>query len=78
MSGAVIAVKTDKGYSGTELRFGHDEGNRPHLYTIAIFVTMGNWLSDGTIYVVEAGGPKELVEKNAASIDWAIRNTRVN
>lgn len=72
------AVKTEKGYSGTELRFGHDEGNRPHLYTIAIFVTMGNWLSDGTIYVVEAGGPKELVEKNAASIDWAIRNTRVN
>ena len=72
------AVKTEKGHSGTELRFGHDEGNRPHLYTVAIFVTKGNLLHDGTIYVVEAGGPKELVEKNAASIDWAIRNTRVN
>jgi hypothetical protein len=71
-------VKTEKGDEGEELRFGHDEGNRPHLYTIAIFVTEGNFLFDGTIYVVEAGGPKELVEKNAAAIAWAIRHTRVD
>jgi hypothetical protein len=71
-------VKTASGHEGEELRFGHDQGNKPHLYTIAVFVTKGGFWKDGTIYIVEAGGPKELVEKNAASIDWAIRNVRVN
>jgi hypothetical protein len=71
-------VKTASGHDGEALRFGHDEGNKPHLYTIAVFVTKGNFWHDGTIYLLEAGGPKELVEKNAASIDWAIRNLRVD
>ena len=71
-------VRTVEGYEGEELRFGHDEGNRPHLYTIALYVTPGSLLWDGTIYVVEAGGPKELVEKNRASIDWAIVHARVD
>ena len=71
-------VKTVNGYEGEELRFGHDQGNKPHLYRIALYVTKGGFWEDGTIYLVEAGGPKELVEKNAASIDWAIRNVRVD
>jgi hypothetical protein len=71
-------VKTTDGHEGETLRFGHDEGNKPHLYYIAVFVTKGNFWEDGTIYVVEAGGPKDLVERNAASIDWAIRNVRVD
>jgi hypothetical protein len=71
-------VKSTSGHDGEALRFGHDEGNKPHLYTIAVYVTKGNFWHDGTIYLVEAGGPKELVEKNAASIDWAIRNVRVD
>src|SRR5262245_388762 len=71
-------IKTASGYEGEELRFGHDQGNKPHLYTVALFVTKGNFWHDGTIYVVEAGGPKELVEKNAQAIDWAIQNVRVD
>jgi hypothetical protein len=72
------AVKNAKGKDGEVLRFGHDEGNKPHVYFVALYVTKGNWLRDGTIYVLEAGGPKELIEKNTASIAWAIRNVRVD
>jgi hypothetical protein len=71
-------VKTTSGHEGEELRFGHDEGNKPHLYTVALFVTRGTIWKDGTIFLIEAGGPRELVEKNKASIDWAITNARVN
>jgi len=71
-------VRTASGRVGEELRFGHDEGNRPHLYYVALFVTEGTFWSDGTIYLIEAGGPRELVEKNTASIDWAIANARVD
>jgi hypothetical protein len=71
-------VKTTSGHEGEELRFGHDEGNKPHLYTVALFVTQGTILKDGTIYLIEAGGPRELVEKNKASIDWAVTNARVD
>jgi hypothetical protein len=71
-------VKTTSGHEGDELRFGHDEGNKPHLYTVALFVTRGTLWKDGTIYLIEAGGPRELVEKNKASIDWAIANARVD
>jgi len=71
-------VKTFEGHDGVELRFGHDEGNKPHLYSVALYVTQGNIWRDGTIYLIEAGGPKELVEKNRASIDWAIQHARVD
>lgn len=61
-------VKTAKGLTGKELHFGHDEGSTPHLYWVAVFVTKS------TLYVVEAGGTKELVEKNQPLIDAAIES----
>jgi hypothetical protein len=54
------------GQQGKQLRFGHDEGDQPHLYTVTVFVT------DDYIYVLEAGGSKELMEKHAAEIEQAI------
>jgi len=71
-------VKTVSGYEGEELRFGHDEGIEPHVYRVALFVTHGNLWRDGTIYLIEAGGPRELVEKNTQAIDWAIAHARVD
>jgi hypothetical protein len=61
-------VKTAKGLVGKELHFGHDEGSSPHLYCVALFVTKN------TLYVIEAGGAKELVEKNQQLIDTAIKS----
>jgi hypothetical protein len=61
-------VKTAKGLVGKELHFGHDEGVTPHLYWVALFVTKS------TLYVIEAGGTKELVEKNQTLLDQAIKS----
>lgn len=59
-------VKTAKGLSGKELRFGHDEGASPHLYWVTLFVT------ESTLYVVEAGGTKALVETHQRELETAI------
>ena len=56
------------GLTGVVMRFGHDEGKTPYLYTVALFVT------DKKIYVLEAGGAKVEVIKQEAQIDWAIAN----
>lgn len=59
-------VKTSRGLAGKEMRFGHDEGSNPHLYWVAVFVT------DTKLYVIEAGGTKDLVEKSEALLEAAI------
>lgn len=61
------AVTSRAGLVGAELDFGHDEGRTPHLYRIAIFVT------DKKIFVIEAGGAKAEMERQAPQIDWAIK-----
>lgn len=55
-------VKTNQGLVGKQLRFGHDEDARPHLYWVSVFVT------DSHLYVVEAGGTKELMEANETTL----------
>jgi hypothetical protein len=61
-------VKSKNGLDGKQLRFGHDESGTPHLYYVTVFVT------DKHIFVLEAGGTKELMEKNAADVDAAVAN----
>jgi hypothetical protein len=61
-------VKSKDGVDGKQLRFGHDESGKPHLYYVTVFVT------EKHIFLVEAGGTKELMERNAKDIDWAISN----
>lgn len=62
------AVTSLGGVPGTQLRFGHDEGNTPHLYWVTLFVT------DKRIFVLEAGGTKAEMEKQAPQIEWSVRN----
>jgi hypothetical protein len=61
-------VKARDGTAGKMLQFGHDEEGGPHLYYVTIFIT------EKRVFLIEAGGKKELVEKANASIDWAIAN----
>jgi hypothetical protein len=63
-------IKSADGVPGKKLRFGHDEMSSPHIYYVAVFVT------EPRIFVVEAGGKKELVSKQAANIDFAFANFR--
>lgn len=61
-------VTARDGTKGVQLQFGHDENGGPHLYWVTLFITE-DW-----VYVLEAGGKKELMEKAAASIDWSVQN----
>ena len=64
------AVSCLGGMTGTQLRFGHDEGATPHVYVVSIFV------ADSRIFLLEAGGTKEQMERYADAVDWSVRNFR--
>jgi hypothetical protein len=61
-------VKNRGGLTGTELRFGHDEGDDPYLYNFTIFVTHER------VFLLEAGGPRAQVERLAEQLDWSVKN----
>jgi hypothetical protein len=68
-----VEVKSADGVAGTQLRFGHDDGNnKPHLYYLTVFVT------PETLWLLEAGGTKELMEKEAARVQQAVSAFRTN
>jgi len=48
------------GTKGKLLRFGHDEDDKPYVYGVAIFAAQGR------LFVVEAGGQKELLSRARA------------
>jgi hypothetical protein len=60
-------VATGNGVVGKQLRFGHDEGGTPYLYYVSVFVT------DDHIYVVEAGGEKDLMARSETKIAAAVK-----
>jgi hypothetical protein len=61
-------VKDIKGNAGKQLRFGHDESGVPHLYYVTVFV------NDDHVFLLEAGGTKDLVDKHKDQIDWSVSN----
>jgi hypothetical protein len=61
-------VKDRNGNAGKQLRFGHDESTIPHLYYLTIFV------NEDHVYLLEAGGTKDLVTKHEPQIAWSIEN----
>lgn len=63
-----VDVKSRNGLPGVQLRFGHDEGKEAHLYYLTVFV------NEDHVFLHEAGGRKELVERHQQQIDWSVRN----
>jgi hypothetical protein len=57
------AVSAQHGLTGRQLRFGHDEGARPHLYQVTLFVTHKR------IYLLEAGGSRDAVQRESAKLE---------
>jgi hypothetical protein len=64
-------VRSRDGTAGTELVFGHDESGKPFVYRVRLY------LGDKRLYVVEAGGTKEQMERYAASVDWMMATVRL-
>jgi len=61
-------VRARDATKGVQLDFGHDESGDAHHYSAFVFVT------DDYVYIVEAGGKKDLFERARPSIDWFIKN----
>ena len=57
------AVRTRSGLPGRQIRFGHDEGARPHVYQVTLFVTKKR------IYLLEAGGAKALMDRESPRLE---------
>jgi hypothetical protein len=75
LSGYALLTTTDvttaNGIAGKELRFGHDESGKPYAYTVRVFV------EGKTLFLLEAGGTKEEMERNRATVDWAMSSFHV-
>jgi len=65
-------VTAGSGQPGKRLRFGRDEGGQTHQYWLAVFVT------DDSIYLVEAGGRQELFEEAEERIAQAIASAQLD
>jgi hypothetical protein len=65
-------VKTQDGTPGKELVFGHDEGGKPYLYTLRVYVTHKR------LFLVETGGPKDEVQRYRRSLDWTVGSLRLD
>ena len=59
-------VTTSAGLKGTQLRFGHDEGQKPYRYWVTVFV------KGDAVYVIEAGGAEDVFTASVPSIETAI------
>jgi hypothetical protein len=64
-------VRSRDGTAGKELVFGHDESGKPFIYRVRIF------LAGKRLYVAEAGGAKDQMDRYAASVDWMLASVRV-
>jgi hypothetical protein len=63
-------VRSADGTPGRELFFGHDEKGTPYLYRVALFTAQER------VFVLEAGGSRDAVERSAPHIDSQIATFR--
>jgi hypothetical protein len=61
-------VTARDGSKGKMLQFGHDEDTGPHLYYVTLFI------AHDRVYILDAGGKKDLVEAAENSIAWWIKS----
>lgn len=64
-------VSCQEGLKGTQLRFVQGVSKEPHLYYVTVFVTKKR------IFVLEAGGTKEQIERFEEPIAWSITNFKL-
>ena len=59
------------GTKGRLLKFGHDEDDKPYVYWVAIYSAQDR------LFLVEAGGAKELFERARPNIEWTMKTIHV-
>jgi hypothetical protein len=56
---------------GKELDFGHDESGKPFTYRVRLF------RAQSRLFIAEAGGTKEQMERYKDTVDWMLSSVRV-
>jgi hypothetical protein len=64
-------TKSRDGTPGKRLQFGHDEDHKPYVYELSVFHTQGR------VFLVEAGGRREDLEKVRPNLDWMLASVQV-
>lgn len=64
-------VTSADGTKGRLLKFGHDEDNKPFAYWLAVFPAQNR------LFLVEAGGAKDLFDKARPSVEWEMKTLSV-
>jgi len=64
-------VASADGTKGRLLKFGHDEDGKPYVYWVSIY------LAQDRLFLVEAGGPKDLFERARPNIEWTMKSIHV-
>lgn len=64
-------VVSADGSKGRQLKFGHDEDAKPYAYWVTLY------LAQSRIYIVEAGGKKDLVERATPNLTYMAQNIHV-
>jgi hypothetical protein len=59
------------GTKGRQLKFGHDEDNKPYEYWVTIYPAQGR------LFLVEAGGSKEAFDRARPHVEWSHKSVRV-
>lgn len=67
----VSDVRSRDGTAGKLLKLGHDEGDKPFAYWVAIFPAQER------LFIVEAGGAKDAFERARPSVEWMLKSVRV-
>jgi hypothetical protein len=64
-------VVSADGTKGRVLKFGHDEDDKPYVYWVTIY------LAQDRLFLVEAGGPKDLFERARPNVEWTMKSIHV-
>lgn len=59
------------GTKGKQLRFGHDEDQKPFVYWLTLY------LAQDRLVLVESGGAKDAFERNRAGVEWTHASLKV-
>jgi hypothetical protein len=64
-------VVSGDGTKGRLQKFGHDEDGKPYVYWVAIYPAQDR------LFVVEAGGAKDLFDTARPNIEWTMKSIHV-
>ncbi len=64
-------VKSSDGTTGKEIIFGHDEGGKPFVYQVRLFVAQNR------LFIAEAGGPQAAFTQHKVAVSDALDRVKV-